>query len=661
MRFIDKYFGKIAWILTGICFAVAGAMMLISGSFNLDRFYDVGEVYDVAKENLTLIGNYDISYDDSNGAHVVMSENAAKVILSTEKKWNYIYISLSNISGEHFDADITCYDKNNVLVYQADTSFSEGANLIAIPHIKYNSFHINFREQTGLSFHIDQIQLRKTMPNLSKARFIQYFLVILLLFFLLTGIFWIFIKKKIDRFSWYVPVNALQKMFLYVGNIGEILNKACSKRTADWIQKGIFCSMFLYMQICYILKLPAFQTFRYYMIPCVLGIIIIALLCWEKPLKLLNWNNNLAKSWFVLWILAAISDFIVAKRYMFIGYSMIFAFGFLFFMWGNMEKRERLLKNFIRGIEWSFLPNLIFCYLFRPYQPIYRYSGSTLGPGYFGMYLLFVWMAFLTELDFDFRKKFTIIKDIFYIFLLGICANLLWKTQTMSALLPTILVALIFSFKLWRHRKQVGIFGLVAYLVLFGIGYLLNGYCIYHIPRQVNSEIRFEKDIYVEPVTDHPFTLTVMAGEEGSVNRILDKLKSASLETLTTGRTLFWKAYLREINLWGHKSNARFWGGGHMPHNGLIAIMYRYGIFAVVPYLLMLLYGFCYTWRFFRRHLSEDRYAYFVMANTISCYLLILVENIELPFCWVWWYALYIVMGIYFDDEKNGEAEMLIM
>ena len=165
--------------------------------------------------------------------------------------------------------------------------------------------------------------------------------------------------------------------------------------------------------------------------------------------------------------------------------------------------------------------------------------------------------------------------------------------------------------------------------------------------------------MYVEPVTDHPFILTVQAEELKATNRILDKLeKITSLENLTTGRTLFWKAYLRELNLWGHKNYARFWGAKHMPHNGLIAIMYRYGIFSAVPYLLMLLYGFCYAWRYFRRHLSEDKYSYFVMANTISCYLLILVENIELPFCWVWWYALYVVMGIYFDDGQSAELRI---
>ena len=662
MRFLDKYIGKIAWILTGICFAAAGAVMLICGSFNLDRFYDVGEVYDVAKKNLEMSGNYDVNYDELNNVYTIQSERASKVFWISKGAWQYVYINFSRIDEAGVVAQLTCYDKDSTVVYQMNVTLLEGDNLFFIPDVKYSRLNLNFYEQPGRVFGIDQVQFRTMPPIFSKTRFVQYFFAILFLFLLLTGVIWIFIKKKISRFSWYALVNVIQTMFLHAGSFGEKLNKYFSKKTADWIQRGIFCGMFLYMQICYILKIPTFQTFRYYMIPCVIGIIIIALLCWEKPLKRLNWNNNLVKSWLALWILAVISDFIVAKRYMFIGYVMIFAFGFLFFMWGNMEKRERLLKNFIRGIEWSFLPNLIFCYLFRPYHPLYRYSGSTLGPGYLGMYLLFVWIAFLTELDFDFRKKSSIQKDVFYIFILGICANLLWKAQTMSALLPSALVALIFSFKLWRHRKQVKIFGFVFYLILFGIGYLLNGYCVYHIPRQVNSEIRFENDFYVEPVTDHPFILTVQAEEVKPTNRILDRLrKFDSLENLTTGRTLFWKAYLRDLNLWGHKNNAQFWGGGHMPHNGLLAIMYRYGIFAAVPYLLMLLYGFGYTWRYFKRHLYEDRYSYFVMSNTLSCYLLILVENIELPFCWVWWYGLYVVMGIYFDDEKSGETEALII
>ena len=147
MRFLDKHFGKIAWILTGICFAAAGAVMLVCGSFNLDKFYDVGEVYDVAQVNMNLNGNYGINYDASEDVHIVMSENAAKVFVVTNKKWNYVYISFSYISSKHFDTDIACYDKSDTLVYQTETSFTEGGNVVAIPNVKYMCFYINFHEQ----------------------------------------------------------------------------------------------------------------------------------------------------------------------------------------------------------------------------------------------------------------------------------------------------------------------------------------------------------------------------------------------------------------------------------------------------------------------------------------------------------------------------------
>ena len=93
-----------------------------------------------------------------------------------------------------------------------------------------------------------------------------------------------------------------------------------------------------------------------------------------------------------------------------------------------------------------------------------------------------------------------------------------------------------------------------------------------------------------------------------------------------------------------------------MPHNGYIAMMYRYGIFAAVPYVLMVLWNLWYACRYFRRHWRRNGYAFFVLADMMSCFLLLLVENLELPFGWVCWYGMYIVMGVYFDDEKSREA-----
>lgn len=151
--------------------------------------------------------------------------------------------------------------------------------------------------------------------------------------------------------------------------------------------------MFLITQASFILRFYSNKGYRYLALICVVLLILTALLCWEKKLHMLNWNNKLVTSWFILWIISMISDLIVEKRFAYMGYLMIFVMGFLFFMWGNMEHREWLLKDFIRGIRWSFLPNLLFCWLFRPVLPGYRYMGSWYSPGIFGLYILFVWIC----------------------------------------------------------------------------------------------------------------------------------------------------------------------------------------------------------------------------------------------------------------------------
>lgn len=93
-----------------------------------------------------------------------------------------------------------------------------------------------------------------------------------------------------------------------------------------------------------------------------------------------------------------------------------------------------------------------------------------------------------------------------------------------------------------------------------------------------------------------------------------------------------------------------------MSHNGLLAIMHRYGVFAGIPYVLMLIFNMGYAWRCFKKHLFKERYAYFILVDMICCYALLFVENLELPFCWLYWYSLYIVMGIYFEGEKVTES-----
>lgn len=655
MRILDRHYGRAVWILTGFCFALAGALMLLCGTFHLDRFYDVGDIYDVPRSAFEINDNETMQYDAAERVWKVTDAVAVKHTWLTRNKWKYACLVLSEVSGGSFDATVRCYNKKGEQKCQADVVLSEGDNLLALPGVRYSRFDLVIEHQVGLSFRIEKMQFRQQPPRFSKRLFARYVLALSAAFYLVTGLIFLCFKRRLQRIPWHAPVRLLLRLFLKVGEYGAAWSGRLSAKGRGRMRSGIFCFLLLFIQTAFLIGIYN-QIWFVLMAVCMAGFAAIAFLCYEKPLHLPDWNNKLVASFLLLWLLSLISDALVAKnQFSFMGIGMALGMGFLFFMWGNMRRRELLLRDFVRGVQWTFLPNVLFCYLFRPFIPGYRYSGAAINPGYFGMYLLFVWLAFLAELEFDFRNKSVRRADLFRILMLGVCGNMLWKTQSISSMLPAAVAALIFSFQFWLNRRNVKILGFAAYLLAFGAGYAADSYCVYQIPRAVGAEIKLERDFYPDTVTDHPFLLTVQAAEEGAENRLLYKLQTSfSLEALTSGRTLYWKAYLRELNLWGHKGNARFWGGGHMPHNGFIQILYRYGIFAIVPYLLMVLFNSWFAIRYFRRNLFEKKYAFFVLSNMVCCNMLLLVENLERPFVWICWYGMYVVMGVYFDDEKGN-------
>lgn len=189
MRLIDRYYGICVWILSGICAAAAVSLMFISGTFRLDRFYDVGAVYDTQKSDLTLNGNDTMYYDQAKQVWVVTAETAVKGIGAEERGWKYIYMPLSNVSTGSFDALLTFYDASYAQVYELETVLSEGDNLIKVPKgIRYEAFHMTITDQVGLSFSIDQVQLRTKKPVSSKHSFPKYFLCAFAGYLFITGI-----------------------------------------------------------------------------------------------------------------------------------------------------------------------------------------------------------------------------------------------------------------------------------------------------------------------------------------------------------------------------------------------------------------------------------------------------------------------------------------
>lgn len=655
MQVLNKISKKLAWIILGCIIAFAVSNILISDSGNLNKFYGGGEVYDVRRSDLKTNWDNTILYDAQELVWRVNSDIAAKYMDISMGKWEYVYVLLARVNTEYFDADIACYNQNSECVYTDRVRFQEGDNVLRIPNIEYKRLDIYFSGQTGLTFDIEKMQFRETKPFFSMDKYVKIFFSVFATYICITAIAGRILKNK-RKLSLNPVISGLQSVFMYVGASGEAVFLKYSHGTIRRMRAILFALLSVGMQIAYVFRLYN-KCFQLVALFFTVIIVLIAFLCWEKPLKRLNWNNGLVISWIVLWILSMASDFVVDKSFQYVGYYMLFVMGFLFFMWGNMSQREELLLDFCKGIQWSFYVITIYCYLFRPYLPGYRYSGYNSGPNGFAMYLIFVLMSALAQMHFDATNKQYIKEDIRECIVIGLCINFLWKTQSTANLMLAALVAVVYSLKVWINKKRLKWSFFIACICVFGISYGVNDFCVYNISRALNLEIKYNSDFYIDTVTEHPFLVDVKAAEPGNDNRILYKLQtSTSLDELTTGRTKYWKAYLRDMNLWGHKNNAYFYGKRNRAHNGILAMMHRYGVVTAVPYIIMLLYYVCFSVKYFIVYWKDKKCAYFVLSSMLISGALLLVENLETPFVWLCWYGVYLVMGVFFDEEKSIEV-----
>ena len=96
-------------------------------NWNLNRFYDVGEVYDVWLGEFLPIG---AEYHQDNKTFTV-TENEASVrymVRNSEQEWNYMYVYLSQMSDDFMETVIRYYDINGKLLLEQQTTLTEGEN-----------------------------------------------------------------------------------------------------------------------------------------------------------------------------------------------------------------------------------------------------------------------------------------------------------------------------------------------------------------------------------------------------------------------------------------------------------------------------------------------------------------------------------------------------
>ena len=154
-----------------------------------------------------------------------------------------------------------------------------------------------------------------------------------------------------------------------------------------------------------------------------------------------------------------------------------------------------------------------------------------------------------------------------------------------------------------------------------------------------------------------PFSLKAEAADNTGVSRrVLDKIISGEWDFLFTGRTIVWKSYIRNWNLLGHSGYQECIDGKRMhAHNAVLQMVNNYGIFIVIPYVIMLYYSLKYGIKAVF-HKKRVRMNLFFVLSSANYIVQGLAEDIATPYTLISWLMFYIALGGMFH-QRSGKTE----
>lgn len=346
---------------------------------------------------------------------------------------------------------------------------------------------------------------------------------------------------------------------------------------------------------------------------------------------------------------------------------------------------EEIRREIAHAVEVTFWLSTVYCLLFRPEVPGFRYNGFYTNPNPYGLYMAVVICIFLAELDTCIKREKKNWKrmaacaagiDIALFFLyktqcatgilaLGV-AGIIWLTGYMGKGIP----------KVWQKQCIRSVFLIiVAFLPVFavmerGINTIPN---VLHTtityPEEMNhamldmdllpdgEEVVYaaaEEDTATDVVTSVatvPETAAPQPEQTSFIDRVRQRLQDASsLNILLSGRMYNYTAYIRDMNLFGNDKKAIAYGiYTNYAHNGILAYAHTYGIYMIIPYIMTNLYLFYYAIRYRKKSfLPLGIFAVFFVEN--------MMDNVDIPFHWVVWFVFALISGTLFREEESGEC-----
>lgn len=663
----------IAWILFGFIMSFISCSMLISGSSTIHRFYDVGDVCEIRISIFRSEETQEGGHQEKNG-RVVLDNGYFEYnvpIDGNKDRWNYLCIQLRDTNGIQWKIN---YDKqtNGEIIETEEYDFKlySGMNLLDVPKNSFNVLRITATGERGSSFCIDSMQLRENKPVWSIQKAVLIFVLSFLLYAVVSSFLVIVWHKLGIKIHFHRLIEAIQNLYIvFAKQLRKIISFSSKDMTyIKHCRVVVFVMMFLY-GIWVETQDTYYMDFSYHILIYLIFIIIMAVLSMSANMTKKKWSNILVYSWMLLWMMAYISDLLIPKNFRFLSCIMVFGIGFFIFIWNNMQNPEELIRDFTCAIHIFFVFICIFCLLCRPETKGIQYSGISRNPSVFGLYMGTIWAVILGEIETKIKDGYCLKKLLPYIIELCLVLSFCWKAQSACPLLCMMGIGVIWFLKIVCFASKE-IKSTLAVTILCGIILLLPVYSglsagLKYIPKFTGISITYVGE---EPIARKEYGMIVYAKDLKETiknSRIGHKFSDTTISGIFSGRDYYYRTYLRDMNLFGHEENPEMWGLPRLPHNAVLGIAHRYGIFAIIPYILMLAAVIVRTFRYSLRRGEYTPIPFYVCLSTI---VMSMIDNVELPFLWLPWFGLYLLMGIVFDDDivygtrkRDNEAENNIL
>lgn len=654
------------WLMIGLILSWIAAALCTSPLGNSGDFFNYGRSCEFSPEMLNMpLGVEGIT--PQNGRLEITDENAKKTISlrSRDEVWSYLYVELAYMSVEKLNATLIGYDSNAQITLEKQIELYSGRNEVVLGEVPLSFFQLQFQDQIGSQFYIRGMRTTVHQDTFSRKAFFLIYVFVCLLYVFVSWCFMQYKNKVKEK-----PVES-HKVLQTLQQLWMIL----SQRTANAVEEvsekrkskiRMLCFLGINLTVLIVSKFMNYHNSMVYrteiLIVCCF-ISIAAIMCLKRNMKILPYKNPLVISWYVLLILMCISDFIVKKNFMYTGYWLLFMWGFFFWAWNNMEYPQQILKEWLCAFEIVFWCSILFCLLCTVQGPE-LYKGMTNNSNTLGQFMsisITVFLGMLLE-----EKKKSYLRVIILAAALDFSVYFTILSQCRSGILADAAVILLFFMWIWKAGKKKKaqkkwLFGIILAVVMWipvsiGSEYVMthNSSFSGYFENRTDAAEEMEEQIANQ-------TNPVYAAEnDGITGKIKDRfINSNTLDQFSSGRISIYKKYISNMNLFGHYGNEEVYGIGMGAHNSILMIGYRYGIFTMIPYLILLFYAVWYSWRYRIRTIGKTgKYGFTVNALMITSIICGMLDHVEQPMRYMPWFVLYFLIGYFFNwDEKNDASK----